>query len=482
MNHFTRAFPGEATMKGVLILVTAAAAVLLSAQWAPAGTYTFTNIADDSAHNFGNPSINDSGVVAFWRGQPARPDWVYKSSGGSITLIAESGGFFREIPNQMVGLDADGRVSFSATHPEAGGKHGIFIGDGGMPSAFVVSSPPPPEYGDLFWFGVSTMNSEGTPAYVADYIGPPMQGQRLGVFVGHQRVASNEEGQPFRSFGDSLGNGISLNDESVVVFKADLNDGGAGIYVHDESGLTTVADTNGPFAAFSFSRPDINDAGTVVFWAEVSPFVGAISIGSSSGGPTETFVDPDGPYGGFGREVSINDSGEIVFTAGLDRSAVGNGVFTGPNPQDDKVIFYGDTLFGSVFWEAGISTSSINDAGQIAFRYLLADGREGIALATPVPTSMLPGDIDLDGDVDRTDAALFTPHLGRAIGSVWTTGDFDSDGATTLNDLALQQANIGRSGPAPTAPAAAVPEPSACILAFGVALLVRLTANRTRAR
>jgi hypothetical protein len=77
-------------------------------------------------------------------------------------------------------------------------------------------------------------------------------------------------------------------------------------------------------------------------------------------------------------------------------------------------------------------------------------------------STMLPGDIDLDGDVDRTDAALFTPHLGAATASVWITGDFDGDGMTTLHDLALQQANFGATLPSPAA-ANAIPEPSSII-------------------
>jgi fibronectin-binding autotransporter adhesin len=79
------------------------------------------------------------------------------------------------------------------------------------------------------------------------------------------------------------------------------------------------------------------------------------------------------------------------------------------------------------------------------------------ALTLSVTSTLLPGDINQDGQVDRSDAALFTPHLGTSAGSVWTTGDFDGDGMTTLQDLALQQANFGAMLPAAPS-AAAVPE------------------------
>ncbi len=78
-------------------------------------------------------------------------------------------------------------------------------------------------------------------------------------------------------------------------------------------------------------------------------------------------------------------------------------------------------------------------------------------------TSAIAGDIDLDGDVDRRDAALFSLHFGKQAGSLWNTGDFDGDGATTFADLALLQTHMGQSL-APSSSAAAVPEPSTCML------------------
>lgn len=75
--------------------------------------------------------------------------------------------------------------------------------------------------------------------------------------------------------------------------------------------------------------------------------------------------------------------------------------------------------------------------------------------------SALPGDIDLDDDVDRTDAALFSQHFGTPGGAVWTTGDFNGDAATTLVDFALLQTHLGQSLPSPAA-SAAVPEPGTC--------------------
>ena len=83
-----------------------------------------------------------------------------------------------------------------------------------------------------------------------------------------------------------------------------------------------------------------------------------------------------------------------------------------------------------------------------------------------------PGDIDLDGDVDRLDSALFAPNLG-ASGATWTSGDFDADGMTTLTDLSTQQAHMGMTAPSP-APTP-IPEPPAGLASLAAILGAFLT-------
>jgi hypothetical protein len=82
---------------------------------------------------------------------------------------------------------------------------------------------------------------------------------------------------------------------------------------------------------------------------------------------------------------SLNNSGMVAFLA--DGS-----IRTGPDPVADKVIAVGDDLFGSTVVEfddafdtfTTISQEALNDSGQIAFSYVLADGRRGIARADPI--------------------------------------------------------------------------------------------------
>jgi len=90
-----------------------------------------------------------------------------------------------------------------------------------------------------------------------------------------------------------------------------------------------------------------------------------------------------------------------------------------------------------------------------------------------------PGDINLDQIVDRTDLALFAPHLGTASGAIWTSGDFNGDGRTTLHDLALQQANFAATLPSPAASSAdTVPEPSTWVMPISAGIMLASCVSR----
>jgi hypothetical protein len=73
------------------------------------------------------------------------------------------------------------------------------------------------------------------------------------------------------------------------------------------------------------------------------------------------------------------------------------------------------------------------------------------------------GDINLDNQVNRLDAALFARSFGISVGATWTTGDFDCDGAATVADLALLQSHFGQPISA-EASLTAVPEPHSGML------------------
>jgi hypothetical protein len=163
-----------------------------------------------------------------------------------------------------------------------------------------------------------------------------------------------------------------------------------------------------------------------------------------------------------------------------------------PGTQHDNVVVGGAAVLDGVLHATPVGAFAPTLPGQ-SFTILTAASRTGTfdgvvgdpSTSTPglfwtvsyTPTtailsiSALPGDIDLDGDVDRTDAARFTSYFGRPTGATWTTGDFNADGRATLADWALLQSQLGEEvSPSPSV--AAIPEPAtislllACLATF----------------
>lgn len=95
---------------------------------------------------------------------------------------------------------------------------------------------------------------------------------------------------------------------------------------------------------------------------------------------------------------------------------------------------------------------------------------------------IIPGDVDLDGDVDLADLSVLAASYGLSDGGVWTAGDFDLDGDIDLADLAVLAANYdeGSSAALTAFQSVVVPEPSALIASF--CALPFLFPRRLRAR
>ena len=142
-----------------------------------------------------------------------------------------------------------------------------------------------------------------------------------------------------------------------------------------------------PYRAF-LDDPVMNDNGRVAFHASATSETNRFSgIYAGDGGALATIVDSSGPLGSFGGYVGLNNAGQVAFLGFLDGGGFktgGSGIYTGPDIVRDKVIAEGDLLDGSRVTRVSFY-GGLNNAGQIAFEYDLADGRGGIALATPVP-------------------------------------------------------------------------------------------------
>jgi len=106
---------------------------------------------------------------------------------------------------------------------------------------------------------------------------------------------------------------------------------------------------------------------------------------------------------------------------------------------------------------------------------------------------LLPGDVDIDGDVDATDYLVVKSYLGTPTGATWANGDFDGDADVDEEDLFAVETNFGYvsiphpfssvvgADPDALGVPSMVPEP-ACIFLLGAGALALVPRRRPRVR
>lgn len=231
---------------------------------------------------------------------------------------------------------------------------------------------------------------------------------------------------PYRNFYD-----YAMSSNGRVVFHADLDAGGRGIFTGPNPLTDTVADTSGAYE--SFGPPVINASGAVVFRAQLRSGVQGIYNGPNP--TTNVIADTNGAFGFFGPACSINDVGSVVFT-GLVRSNQAQGVFRGPNPATDTIA---DTTGG---YFAQFGSPKINAGGQVAFRAATTGGegifKGGNPATDTVATSAGGYDNFSDPTVNAAGRVIFNAHATS--GGWW--GIFD--GPNPFNNYIYR--SVGNSG------------------------------------
>lgn len=126
--------------------------------------------------------------------------------------------------------------------------------------------------------------------------------------------------------------------------------------------------------------------------------------------------------------------------------SIATGDFDANGLVDDRDIdlLFAQVASGSHFAPFDLNGDALVDAADL--RYLVET-----VLTTRI------GDANLDGKVDRADAALVAVNFGRTGPAAWARGDFNGDGRTDLVDLAIQQGALGFPLATPSALVAAVP-------------------------
>jgi hypothetical protein len=266
------------------------------------------------------PSINDNDEIAYTTGGPVGSTVLVKDAAGSITTLASS-----------------------TTAPA------LY-----SPTTFLPS-----------------LNGAGRAVYMArdGGLGQPL---KIAIAPTGTIVASDP---PL-----TIVSPASMNDADVVAFAASAS-GTAGLYRGSAVPLLVSGDSisGGTILFSALQRPSVNNGGLMAF-------IGRLDIGGVTGiygvyttdGTSVSLVGTS-PVDRF----SLNDAGAVVYRRTLSGGA-GSGLYLGrPGLIDQEVIGQGDPLDGSTVADTFIWHESLNDLGQVAFWAFLADGRQGIYVATP---------------------------------------------------------------------------------------------------
>jgi hypothetical protein len=270
------------------------------------------------------PDINDHGVVAFMSHidapgtQEPFAAAIFKASPAGVTTVARH-------PNatfwEHASINNSGQVA-SVVSWDAGSSSVVTY----LPKRTIATFNNPENI-----FGQADINDFGAVVFPVSIASGAEQRIVTGA-GGKLTTKATTKGTNFAGFFSDLLAEPRINNKGAIAFRADLKSGGEGVFLIDNSGLRTIADTSGAFRELT--------------------------------------------------APSINNLGRVAFSALLDDRNLG--VFTGPDPVAHRIIGPGDALDGSTVISAVTSSRSLNDAGQIAFLATLADGREGIYRADPV--------------------------------------------------------------------------------------------------
>jgi hypothetical protein len=249
-----------------------------------------------------------------------------------------------------------------------------------------------------------------------------------------------------------------LNNQGQVVFTADLDTGGEGIFLGPQGGLSQIiragesAPGGGTFGGIGSLSPDaINDRGDVAFGFGLEPL--SLPIETNTGVyrynhatqrltavlvPGVTAAPGGGTFQGTGFHPSLNNSGELVFPGVVPASigpgasiGLGTGVFLADSQGHiAKVVRPGDPAPGGNTFDFAQSPA-INDRGDIAFgAHVAADPCIDLGLTLPFRIFCAESVYVKDG---ATGATRSIAHQGAAIPASAGGGTFDYAYAPVIN-------------------------------------------------
>jgi len=341
---------------------------------APARGYLFTRIVDTNSGTFDPsgldiPSLNDAGQVAFRAIDLNFVSGIYRGAGGPLTTIVDNAGSLTTL-GRLPSINNSGEVSFAAGI--SGGTERIFRGNGG-PLTTIASTK-----GLHKFFAFNTqVNNVGSVAFQGE-----LDTFDEGLFHGNGGPLVTTVFLTSTSpFDDSFGS-PAINDAGQIAFEAGRDVGDRGIFRYEPATntFTTIVTDTGTFSTPS-ERPSINASGRVAFHSLTN---GGTSEGIFVGDGTTivTVADDSGAFRFFDIP-SLNDAGQVAFTAELDD--LSDGLFDGPDPVNDRVLMRGQAFDGGVIANVAFDREGLNNLGQLAFLVQFEGERSAIYVATPVP-------------------------------------------------------------------------------------------------
>jgi len=329
-------------------------------------------LADNSGpiRDFGLPVISNTGVVAFSATLDNDQQAIMALVDGTLTTVADSN-VAPEFNNPSI--SKNGTIAFSAR--EAGSGPGLAVlawRDGQLTT--VVDRADGPFIDLNTRAAVSERNTVAFWAKMSDGFDViatrAISGGPIEVIASQSRGVTPDDQSP------------DINARGSVVFGgAPVAQGGEALFLSTAQSLRTILDSSGPFHVFS-GGPSINDSGAVVVHANLDSGDKGIFKVSSKGDVRPFAIDGDVIRDV--RQPAINNRGEVAFIGTIVAGTGGRvGIFTGPNPETDKVVALGDNING--FTIDGLNFfKGLNDKGEIVFWAASNDGRRCLGLAGPV--------------------------------------------------------------------------------------------------
>jgi len=388
----------------VAVLLALSTSAMAEKQWQFVNlwdtTMTDPGVAATPFENFESGILNDNNLVVFDAFVDEDPfiDGIY-----SIDLQGNLSKIFEESDDLGGGVMATGFISRRMAVNNAGmvvvnanlssGGDAILKGGPGMAPSILVDNSTTANPGGRTTENIFEidLNNNGTVVFdtLLTDVGPSESQKDRGIVKGTTApfnvVFDNDQtfgGGEFRNFDDPV-----INDNGLMVFQANLDDGNAGIFSHDGSSLTLIADesTDGGRFSGTFDTPSVNNHGDILFEAELTAGGrGLFHYDPDTGVITELFSTNDPTYTNVG-DSTINDDGKWVSQVGLGEDA--GGILVGDLEGNLEVILEtSNMIFGGEleFLKSG-HYGQLNASGNVSFSYQLTNGQQGVAIAMWVP-------------------------------------------------------------------------------------------------